>query len=262
MPSALQFQSVGFAYGRTPIFESLDLSLAGGEMTAVLGPNGTGKTTLVRLASGHLAPTSGDVFLFGRSLGAIGVKERARTVAVVPQETQMVFDFTAREVVLMGRAPHLGLLGFETGGDLLAVQEAMRLTDVAGFADRPFNQLSGGEKQRVVLARSLAQNPRLLLLDEPTAFLDLKHRLVLYDLLARLNRETGLTILVASHDIDLASRFCSRLILLHRGRIAADGSAESVLRPENLRQVYEVDAEVRLDPATRRPYVVPLRPSD
>lgn len=260
MGLALRFSAASFAYRQAPVFRSLDLSVAEGEMTAVLGPNGTGKTTLLRLASGSLKPASGRVELFARDLLTLPSRERARIVAVVPQETHLVFDFTVKEVVLMGRAPHLGLLGIESQGDLEIARDAMARTEVAHLAHRRFLSLSGGERQGAVIARALAQEPRLLLLDEPTAFLDLRHRLAVYDLLERLNRDSGLTLVVASHDLNMAARHCGRLVLLHQGAVVADGSPEDVLRPEHIRSVYGVEAEIRQDPITGRPYVIPLAP--
>lgn len=259
--AVLRFDHVTFAYRQAKIFSEFAFSVDAGEMTAVLGPNGSGKTTLVRLAAGSLEPSTGVVLLSGRDLGGIPARERARVVAVVPQETRLAFDFTVREVVSMGRAPHLGLLGLETGRDREIVDEAMTHTDVAGFANRRFLTLSGGERQRVVLARALAQQPRVLLLDEPTAFLDLRYRLAAYALLTELNREQGLTVAVVSHDINLAARHCNRLVLLDRGRVHADGPPTHVLTPEHVAEVYGVDAEVRTDESTGRPYIFPLRPT-
>jgi len=262
MATALGFDRVRFSYGGAAVLDGLSLEVAEGELAAVIGPNGTGKTTLIRLASGALPPGAGSVRLGGRDLAAIPAAERARFVAVVPQESRPAFDFTVREVVRMGRAPHLGLLGLEGRRDALAADEAMRRTDVLGLAGRPFLSLSGGERQRVIVARALAQEPRLLLLDEPTAFLDLRHRLLLQELLARLHRETGLTLLIASHDLDLAARLASRIVLLHRGSVAADGPPAAVLTPDHLRRVYGVRADVRLEPSTGRPLVVPMAPDD
>ena len=253
---ALHLESVTFAYRETRIFEGFDLVVQEGEMTAVLGPNGTGKTTLLRLAAGTLRPSSGAIWLFGAQITGMPPRERARIVAVVPQESHLLFDFTVREVVLMGRSPHLGLLGLETARDREIVEATMVRTEVEHMAKRPFRTLSGGERQRVVIARALAQEPRLLLLDEPTAFLDLKHQLAVYELIARLNREGGLSLVMASHDINLAARHCSRLVLLLEGKIVVDGAPEKVLRSDNLRMVYGVDVDVRQDPATGLPYVV------
>jgi iron complex transport system ATP-binding protein len=255
---ALAFQAVSFAYRRSPVFSSLDLAFEEGGWTAILGPNGTGKTTLLRLAGGGLRPTHGSVALFGMSLSEVPVRQRARTLAFVPQETHLIFDFTVEEVVLMGRSPHLGLLGLETERDRAIASTAMERTDVLHLAGRPFRALSGGERQRAVLARALAQEPRVLLLDEPTAHLDLRHQIALYEILARLNSETGLTLVLASHDINLATRYSGRVVLLHEGRVAADGPPESVLDPATLGAVYGVRVDVRRDPSTGRPVVVPL----
>jgi iron complex transport system ATP-binding protein len=257
---ALTLEHVAFAYGRTPVLTGLDLAIAEGSITGVLGPNGSGKTTLVRLASAALRPSSGRIALFGDDLGALPARERARRVAVVPQETHPVFEFTVDEIVRMGRTPHLGLLGLEGPRDRLIAREAMDRCEVSFLATRSFRALSGGERQRVLLARALAQEARLLLLDEPTAFLDLKHRLAVYALLGRLHRENGLSVVVVSHDINLAARHCDRLVLLRCGAVVADGTPDEVLRPEPIRSVYEVDVEIRTDPSSGRPFVIPLTP--
>jgi iron complex transport system ATP-binding protein len=260
--AALSLRRVSFDYGRSPLFDSLDLDVDAGSMTAILGPNGAGKTTLVRLASGSIRPGAGAVSIFGHDLGALSSRARARLVAVVPQESEHLFDFTVRELVLFGRAPHLGLLGIETSRDREIANDAMRSTEVADLADRSCRELSGGERRRVILASALAQEPRLLLLDEPTAFLDLKHRLAAYRLVGRLCRERGLTVVVVSHDLNLAARHCDRLVLLRSGRIAADGTPGEVLRPDVLRSVYEVEVEVHPDATSGRPFVVATRPRD
>jgi len=260
--AALAMERLRFAYGRTPILAGLDLTVPAGTITGVLGPNGSGKTTLVRLASAALHPSAGRIALFGDDLASLPARERARRVAVVPQETHPVFEFTVEQIVRMGRAPHLGFLGLEGPRDRKIAREAMELCAVVHVAERSFRALSGGERQRVMLARALAQEARLLLLDEPTAFLDLKHRLAVYALLGRLHREHGLTVVVVSHDINLAARHCDRLVLLRCGAIAADGSPAEVLRPGPIRSVYEVDVEVRTDPSSGRPFVIPLAPSE
>jgi iron complex transport system ATP-binding protein len=257
MSAALAFVDVAFAYGGPPVLRDLRLRIEPGELTGLLGPNGTGKTTCVRLAAGSLTPQRGAVTLFGRDLRAYGAAERARTVAVVPQESPLEFEFRVHEIVAMGRSPHQGLLGLESEEDRRAVAEALRVTGMEAHAGRPLAALSGGEKQRVILARALAQRPRLLLLDEPTAHLDLKHRLAIYGLLQRLHGE-GLTTLVVSHDLNLAAAHCRRLVLFRCGEVVADGPPRAVLRREILREVYEVDLEVRSDGEGGAPFVVPL----
>jgi iron complex transport system ATP-binding protein len=259
--AALTFDQVTFAYGRTPVLTGISIEIAAASITGILGPNGTGKTTLVRLASAAVKPASGRIALFGDDLGTLPARERARRVAVVPQETFPVFDFTVDEIVTMGRAPHLGLLGVPGPRDRKIVRESMEQCDVAYLAGRSFRALSGGERQRVLIARALTQEARLLLLDEPTAFLDLRHRLAVYTLLARMHAERGLTVVVVSHDINLAARYCDRLVLLRCGAVAADGTPEQVLRPDAIRSVYEVEVDIRTDPASGRPFVIPLAPS-
>jgi iron complex transport system ATP-binding protein len=261
LSAALAFDRMSFAYRRNPVFDGLDLTIDTGTITGVLGPNGSGKTTLVRLGSAALRPTAGRVTLFGSDVAELRARERAQRVAVVPQETHPVFDFTVEETVRMGRAPHLGLLGIERPLDFKIAREAMDRCEVAELASRSFRALSGGERQRVMLARALAQEAQLLLLDEPTAFLDLKHRLAIYERLAQLHREHGLTVVVVSHDINLAARYCDRLVLLRAGTIAADGPPGEVLRPDAIRSVYEVEVEIRTDPASGRPFVIPLAPT-
>ena len=179
---ALRLEAVRFSYGGPDVLDGIDLTVGKGELVGILGPNGAGKTTLVGLAPGALTPDLGSVRLFGDELTDISRRDRARRVSVVPQESRMVFDFTVREIVLMGRAPHLGLLGIERQEDLAAAEEAMSLTETDQLADQRMAELSGGEKQRALIARALAQEAPLLLLDEPTAFLDIKHRVQMYRL--------------------------------------------------------------------------------
>ena len=250
---ALTFRHHGAPFA---LFEGLSLALPQGEFAGVIGPNGSGKTTLLRLLAGLLRPSSGDVLLQGARLDTLSPRLRARSLAVVLQEPSLLFNFSVLEIALMGRAPHLGLWGLERPDDFAAARRALEEVDLTGLEDRPVQELSSGERQRVFLARALAQEPKGLLLDEPTAFLDLKHAVGLYDILRRLNRERGLTVVTVSHDLSLAARYASRLVLLDRGRIAADGAPAEVVTPARLRDVYGADAEVLRDPATGSPVVV------
>jgi len=243
-----------------PLFDGLSLAVAPGEFIGVIGPNGSGKTTLLKLLSGVLAPQGGGVALAGRPVRSIHPRERARVVAVVFQEVQILYDFTVLEIALMGRAPHLKAWALERPEDFAAARAALRETDLAGQEGKRLQELSSGERQRALIARSLAQEPGVLLMDEPTAFLDLKHRLQIYEILMRLNRDRGLTVVTTSHDLNLAARYGSRLVLLHRGRLAADGPPAAVLTPDLIRQVYETDARVERDAATGIPFVVPVAP--
>jgi iron complex transport system ATP-binding protein len=249
--------------GAPRLFDRLSFSLAPGEMVGLIGPNGSGKTTLLRILGGTLAPESGEVLLAGGPIRALPPRDRARFLAVVPQESRILFNFGVLEVVLMGRAPHLGLFGLERPDDYAAARAALRAVDLEGtrHEEQHLNQLSSGERQRALIARALAQEPRLLLLDEPTAFLDLKHRLQIYEILRRLNRDRGLTVLVVSHDLNLAARYATRLLLLHAGHLVADGPPAMVLTPDRIRAVYETEARVDIDPETGTPHVIPLSPT-
>ena len=257
---ALGFSGVTFGYGRTPVLSGLDLTIDRGEIVGLLGPNGAGKTTCVRLASGAVAAVSGRVDLFGDDVATLGARERARRVAVVPQETHPVFEFTVSEIVRMGRAPHLGFLGLEGPKDRELAHGAMRRCAIEHLADRSFPALSGGEHQRVLLARALTQGTPLLLLDEPTAFLDIKHRLVAYDVLVRLRDDAGPAIVIVSHDVNLAARYCDRLVLMRAGAIVASGAPEDVLTRAAIGEAYDVNVQIGADPATGRPFVIPLSP--
>ncbi|HZR23525.1 MAG TPA: ABC transporter ATP-binding protein [Vicinamibacterales bacterium] len=229
-----------------------------GAIVGLLGPNGSGKTTLLRLLSGTLTPTSGTVTLDGRPLSSFSRLEFARRVAVVPQETHATFDFSALEIVLMGRYPHLGAFELEGADDLRIAREAMSATGTADFESRPFASLSGGEKQRVVIAGAVAQASDVLLLDEPTASLDLGFQFDIIDLLLRLNRDRGTTMVVSTHDLNMAAALCTELVLLRQGRVLASGAPDDVLTPANVRALYDVEADITRHPRTNRLTVVPI----
>ncbi len=240
-----------------PLFTDLAFEVAPGECVAIIGPNGSGKSTLLKLLGGLLEPAAGTVALEGVNLARMTPRERARRTAVVLPEAPLLFNFSVLEVVLMGRAPHLGLWGLEGKADYDAAHRALEDVGLGAFGDRPVHDLSSGERQRVMIARALAQEPRLLLLDEPTAFLDLKHGLAIHEILAELRRGRGLTVVVVSHDLQLAARHADRLVLLQHGRIVADGPPEAVLTPERLAPVYETAVTVLRDPETGAPLVIP-----
>jgi iron complex transport system ATP-binding protein len=251
----LACDGVAVTLGGRPVLRDVALEVAPGEVVGLLGRNGAGKTTLVRVATRVLAPERGTLRLEGRALESYSRRELARRVAVVPQHTQIPFPFRAGEVVLMGRAPHQGLFGLETARDVEVARRAMRRLDVAHLADRSVLELSGGERQLVVVARALAQEADLLLLDEPTAFLDLEHRLRVLEVL-RERAASGASALVVSHDLTLAARFCDRLALLAEGRILAAGPPAEVLTPLLLRDAFAIEAEI-LHAADHTPVVHP-----
>jgi iron complex transport system ATP-binding protein len=238
-PAGLEVDKLTVAYGDRRVLENVSLTIAPGEFVGLVGPNASGKSTLLRAATRVLRPVSGRVLLDGRDVWReMSLGEMARSVAVVPQDFPVDFPFTVRETVLMGRTPFVGRLRGEQPADLARVRQAMESTETLALSDRLIGELAGGERQRVVLAKALAQDPRLLLLDEPTSHLDLSHQVDILDLLLGLNRGGGLTVVIVLHDLNLAAMYCDRLFLLGGGRLAAEGSPTDVLTPANLRVVY------------------------
>ncbi len=252
---ALALHDVHFRYGDAPLLDGLSLAVAAGEMVGLLGRNGCGKTTALRLITGTRRPQAGVVRVGGRDRAAWGRRELARRLALVPQELQVAFDFTAEELVLLGRGPHVGWLRGHTRADTDAARGAMRAVGIEGLAARPYRQLSGGEQQRVALAMALAQEPAVLLLDEPTHNLDLAQQSLFFQALERLTHARGLGVLVVIHDVNLAARWCDRLLMLAGGRIIAEGAPGSVLTPDNLRRCYDIEARILPHPDNGRPQV-------
>jgi iron complex transport system ATP-binding protein len=229
-----------------------------GSLVGILGPNGSGKTTLLRLLGGMLTPSAGRITIDGRDLGRLPRRQLAREIAVVPQETRLSFEYSVLEVVLMGRYPHLGPFELEGRADLEIAREALAATGTLSLEDRAFPTLSGGEKQRVVIASALAQSARLMLLDEPTAALDPGYQIEVAGLLRRLNAEREVTMAVATHDLNLAAGLCQRLVLLRDGRVLASGPTSEVLTRETVRALYDVEADVRFHEGAGHLTVVPL----
>ena len=237
----------------------VSVRIARGSLTGLLGPNGCGKTTLLRLMAGVLQPGQGSMSLNGRALREIPRRELARHVAVVPQETHPAFDYSVLEMTLMGRHPHLGMLQLEGPADIAIAQESLAATGTGDLAARPYATLSGGEKQRVVIASALTQSPSVLLLDEPTASLDLAYQLDIASLLSRLNREREVTMVLATHDLNLAAALCDTLVLLRAGRVLAQGATREVLTAAMVQQLYNVEADVHFHNAAGHLTVVPVR---
>lgn len=243
-PPLLEMQRVSFGYRRQALLYEVSVSIQTTEMIGLLGPNGSGKTTLLRLLSGVLQPQHGHVFLKGRDLRRWGRRGAAQHIAVVPQEMHMPFDFTVEHMVGMGRTPFVtSFWQTRRRQDSDLVQDAMEAAGIASLAERVFNELSGGERQRVMIAMALAQQPAVLLLDEPTAHLDIKYQIETLELVQKLNRERGMTIVAALHDLNLAARYFPRLLLFQRG-IVADASPTEVLEPDLLRRVYGINVQV------------------
>jgi iron complex transport system ATP-binding protein len=256
----LRAERVSFAYRADAplVVNDVSLAITPGDLTGILGPNGSGKTTLLKMLSGTLAPSAGTIQFDGRPLREWKRRDLARRIALVPQETHAPFDFTVLDIVLMGRFPHLGTFALEGPADLTIAQQALAATGTSAFEHRPFATLSGGEKQRVVIASALAQSPELLLLDEPTASLDLGHQLDVELLLAGLNRDRGVTMVLSTHDLNLAAALCRQLILLRDGRVIAQGPTDEVLTPAAVRALYGVEADVHRHPVAGHLTVTPL----
>lgn len=244
----LEIENAAFGYADTPILEGLDLSLCAGELVGVIGPNGSGKTTLVRGATRILEPLNGRVLLRGECLTRCTRQEIARAVAVVPQESAPLFSYTALETVLMGRAPWLRPLEFESDDDVAIAERALDAMGARDLASRSVQELSGGERQRVVLARALAQETPVLLADEPTAHLDMRHAVELFALLRGIADERGLAVMIVTHDLNLAAAHCDRLALLAKGRIQAQGAVADVLSAEILSEAFETRVDVGRGP--------------
>lgn len=254
MTPLVEVSDVRFAYQTTPVIDGISFTVEAGEILGLIGPNSVGKTTLLRLLSKALVPQSGTIWLAGQDLARLRRLEVARAVAVVPQDVELAFQFTVREFVLMGRYPHTPGRFFEGPEDLAATEEALRTAGVANLAGKLVHALSGGERQRVLVARALAQRPTLLLMDEPNAHLDLHHQVELAQLIRRLNKEEGTTVVLVSHDVNLAAELSHRLLLLNRGQVVRVGKPDEVLETPLLRDVYGCPLRVEVG-SNGRPWI-------
>jgi iron complex transport system ATP-binding protein len=251
----LSLNGVGFGYGSESVLENVNLQVSPGQVLGILGPNGCGKSTLLNLMDGILTPKRGAVLVYGKPIQGMQRSEVARKIAMVSQEHHFRFDFSVLEVALMGRFPHMGRLQFESSKDMEAVRDALQATQCLDFAERSIHELSGGERQRVLIARALAQEPSLILLDEPTSFLDLKFKREIFRLIDRLRSQKTLGVVVVSHDIDLVAQFCTRIAMLKGGTIYRTGKPFEVITAENVEAVFDCPVRVDENPATGRPRV-------
>jgi iron complex transport system ATP-binding protein len=256
----LEADGVSFAYerGGRSVLDGVSLRVDRGSIVGLLGPNGSGKSTLLKLLAGTLVPASGRVATEGVEVRALTRRDLARRIAVVPQETHSTFDFSALDIVMMGRYPHLGPFALEGPADLAIARDALAATGTLDLEGRRFMTLSGGEKQRIVIASALAQASDVLLLDEPTASLDLGYQFEIAALLLRLNRERATTMVVSTHDLNLAASLCAEIVLLKAGRVVARGPTEGVLTPANIRTLYGIDAEITYHERAGHLTVVPF----
>ena len=252
----LHFLDVTSGYGHKEVLKDVKFSIDRKEFIGIIGPNGSGKSTLLRTATKIIKPSKGEIYLEKKRLDDISLKELSKSVAVVPQGTMTTFPFKVMDMVLMGRIPYIeNRLGLESKEDIRIAYESLKSVDALGLEDRFIDELSGGERQRVIIAKALAQKPKILFLDEPTTHLDIAHQIEIFSLLKKLNTETGLTIVTILHDLNLASDYCDKLILLSKGRIKKQGAPVEVLDYKTIEEVYKTCVIVKENPITSRPHV-------
>ena len=254
----LTIDGIDCSYGSVDVLKDVNFEVKNGEFLGVLGPNGSGKTTLLRSISRVLKPQKGTIFIGDADIYKLKTLEVAKQLAVVPQDTPITFDFSALEVVLMGRNPHIPRFKMESREDLAIAKNSMKMTGIWNLAERPVTELSGGEKQRVIIARALTQEPKILLLDEPTTHLDICNQLEIMDLLKQLCKTKKMLIIAVFHDFNLAARYCDSLILLKEGKIVAVGESNKTLTSENVKRVFHVDTIVKKHPVTGSLHVIPI----
>lgn len=252
-----EIRKLNFAYGKDLVLKEVNFSAKAGEFISIIGPNGAGKSTLIKLMDGILSSEDSNILLDGVSLNEISRKELAQKVAYLPQDSKFAFAYTVRDVVMMGRFPYLrGVMSY-SANDLHIVNEMMDLMEIDQFTERNFNELSGGEKQRVLIASALAQQPQIILLDEPTNALDLHHQIAIYHILKKLQKEQELTVIVVTHDINLAAQYCERMTLMGNGMIIRDGEPKSVLQFNLLQEIFGVKVYIDINPLTDSLYILP-----
>ncbi|MCW4035175.1 MAG: ABC transporter ATP-binding protein [Candidatus Bathyarchaeota archaeon] len=254
----LTIDGIACSYGSIEVLKDISFTVKKGQFLGILGPNGSGKTTLLKSISRVLKPKKGAILIDDKEIYDMKTMDVAKRMAVVPQVTAVSFDFTALEVVLMGRNPHMARFKMEGKADIDIAKNSMQLTHTWEFADRPVTELSGGERQRVIIARALTQEPEILLLDEPTTHLDICNQLEIMDLIKSLSETKELLIVAVFHDFNLAARYCDSIILLKDGKIVAVGSSEETLTPENVKEVFNVDTLVKKHPITGSLHVIPV----
>ena len=252
----LKIENLGLAYDRSVVMRDLTFQVMPGEMVGLIGPNGSGKSTIIKAMSRVIRPYSGKILLDGKNISKIPREELARLLGVVPQMPLLPSTFTAFEIVLMGRNPHLGFFRYEGERDMAITWQAMEKTATQSLAERRVGELSGGEIQRIVIARVLAQEPKSILLDEPTANLDISHQVEILDMIKNLCLENNLTVVAALHDLNLASQYCDRLILINNGQVHSQGTPSEVINSRNIKEVYGAEGCVYAHPVNGLPTVL------
>ncbi|MGB8707916.1 MAG: heme ABC transporter ATP-binding protein [Dehalococcoidia bacterium] len=258
----LRLDNVSLGYGKRIVLHNVTLEAKPGEMLGIIGPNGSGKSTLIRGITRLIQPSCGKIFLDGSDISGINRQKLAQLVAVVPQNPTLPEPFTALEVVLMGRTPHLGLLRYEGKKDLAIVKGVMQATQTLAFAERRVGELSGGERQRLTIARALAQEPKIILMDEPTANLDINFQIETLDLARQLCLKQKLIVVVTLHDLNLASQYCDRLVLLSDGKVYCQGIPETVINAQTIKEVYGAEVFVYPHPVNKLPATLVVSDKD
>ncbi|MFZ7132732.1 MAG: ABC transporter ATP-binding protein [Eubacteriales bacterium] len=257
--TVLETKALTVSYGEKIILDKVNIAIKEGEFVGILGPNGTGKSTLIKAITDLIDIHSGKIFINTMDNNGLSKKERAKLISVVPQEFSIDFDFTTFDIVMMGRNPHAGKRSKTEIDDYEIVKEAMQLTNTWAYKDRYFNYLSGGERQRVIVARAIAQQSCIILLDEPTSHLDIHHQLEIMELIHMLKEKRKMTVMAVLHDINMAARFSDRLLLLNHGHIVAEGTPEEVIKEEHLSKIYHMEMIVRENKILRKREIIPLR---
>jgi iron complex transport system ATP-binding protein len=251
----LKIKDLSFNYRNKPVIEGIDFEIEEGEVIGILGPNGCGKTTLLRNLNKNLSPKSGCVMLERTDLKDMEKKEIAKVIASIPQSNEIKFAFSVREIVAMGRMPFQEFLQGESRRDMEIVEDAMEKTGISHMADRYVSTMSGGERQKVIIARALAQTPEILLMDEPTLHLDISAQFDVLNMVHKLSREQRLTVVIVSHDLPMAARYCDRIVMIHNHKVHAIGKTEDVLTKDNMKVVFGVEADTVRDPDTGKIFV-------
>lgn len=255
----IRVEGITVAYAESPVLEGVDIHIAAGEMVGIVGRNGSGKSTLLKVMGRLIKPRRGAVYLNGTDISSLPTQRVAQRMAVMPQAPASPQQLTVRELIGYGRYPHIPWLQRFGIRDREVIQETMQSCRLEDFADRQLSTLSGGERQKAWIALALAQQPSVMLLDEPVTFLDLGHQLEVMDLIAELNHVHGITVVIVLHDLNLAARYCSRLIALQSGGVYADGPTENVIQEDVIREVFGIGARIGFDPLTHKPVCYPYR---
>lgn len=258
MHPIIEVKNINFCYGEKPVLKDINFIITKGTFVSIIGPNGSGKTTLLKNISSLLAPSEGLILLEGRNIGKYKKKELARKLAYVPQSITTDFEFSVMDIVLMGRSPYLSTFQSETKEDIELAVEAMRMTNTLELKDKKITEISGGERQRVIIACALAQTPQIILLDEPVSNLDIQHQVEVLSILKKLNREKGMTVVTVLHDLNLAAEYSDSIMLLKDGVLEHYGPPGGVITEDNIKKAYKTQIIMTTNPVSGKPHIIPV----